>query len=67
MEEWRATRDPVKLAAARLLADKVLRREDLERIQADADKEADEMEAWADQSPKATPPIAELLAGVYAP
>ena len=57
----------MKLAAARLLADKVLRREEMDRIQTAADKEADEMEAWADQSPKATPPIAELLAGVYAP
>ena len=50
-----------------MLADKVLRREEMDRIQTAADKEADEMEAWADQSPKATPPIAELLAGVYAP
>lgn len=67
MQEWREKRDPVKLAATRLLADKVLRTDDLDRIRAAAEKEADDMEVWADQSPKATPTIPELLAGVYAP
>lgn len=66
MQEWRETRDPLKLAAARLLADQVLAQADLDRIQADADREADEIELWCEQSPKATPPVSELLAGVYA-
>ena len=66
MQQWRETRDPLKLAAARLLKDKVLSRQELEAIQTAADKEADEIEAWADQSPKATPAISELLEGVYA-
>jgi len=66
MQEWRETRDPLKLAAVRLLDEQVLAQADLDHIQADADREADEIELWCEQSPKATPPVSELLAGVYA-
>ena len=66
MQEWRETRDPVKIAAAALLEQKILKQADFDRIQAEADKEADEIDNWCEQSPKATPPVSELLAGVYA-
>lgn len=66
MQEWRENRDPVRLAAARLLEEGVLRQEDLDRIRAAAEREAEDIEAWCEQSPKATPSIAELLDGVYA-
>lgn len=66
MQEWRETRDPAKLAATQLLKDKVLSQQELEEIQAASDREADEIEAWAEQRPKATPPISELMEGVYA-
>lgn len=66
MQEWRDTRDPVKLASARLIKEEILTMEDLERIQTSADQEARDIEAWCDQSPKATPPVADLLKSVYA-
>jgi len=66
MQQWRETRDPVKLAAARLLKEKTMKQAELDAIAAAAQREADEIESWADNSPKATPPISELLEGVYA-
>ena len=66
MQLWRETRDPLKLATARLLKERVISQVDVARIQDEAEQEAEAVEAFADASPKATPDIAELLAGVYA-
>lgn len=66
MEEWRNTRDPLKLAAAAMIKDGVMTPEELERIQTDADKEAEAHETFGDQGPKAMPPIEELVGAVYA-
>lgn len=66
MQLWRDTRDPLKLATARLLKERVISPGDVTRIQEEAEHEAEAVEAFADASPKATPDIAELLAGVYA-
>lgn len=66
MEEWRRTRDPLKIAAPVLIRDRVLTQRQITRIQTEADREAEAVEVFADQSPKATPPIEELLAAVYA-
>jgi TPP-dependent pyruvate/acetoin dehydrogenase alpha subunit len=66
MEEWKATRDPLKLATAKLLEDGVLTQEEIDQFAAAAEKEAEEMELFSEQSPKALPTIEELMAGVYA-
>jgi TPP-dependent pyruvate/acetoin dehydrogenase alpha subunit len=67
MEEWKTTRDPLKLATAELLKKGVLTQADIDRITADAEKEAEEIELFSEQSPRALPTIEELMADVYAP
>ncbi|MCC7413045.1 MAG: thiamine pyrophosphate-dependent dehydrogenase E1 component subunit alpha [Gammaproteobacteria bacterium] len=67
MEEWRRTRDPLQLAAARLLAERVLEQAEVQRILSDADRAAEELEAAGDAAERARPSIDELLAAVYAP
>ncbi|RLA46571.1 MAG: thiamine pyrophosphate-dependent dehydrogenase E1 component subunit alpha [Gammaproteobacteria bacterium] len=67
MDEWKEQRDPLKLATQQLLDDGILTHEEIEKIQNDAEAEADEIEAFAEQSPKALPSIEEQLAAVYAP
>lgn len=66
MQEWRETRDPLKLAAARLVEDGVYTADEIARIKADAERETEEIELYCEASPKATPPIEELVTGVYA-
>lgn len=66
MEEWKTTRDPLKLAAAKLIEEGTLTADDVEQIRGAADQEADEIEAFCDQSPKATPAVEELLTSVFA-
>ncbi|MBW7902895.1 MAG: thiamine pyrophosphate-dependent dehydrogenase E1 component subunit alpha [Rhodocyclaceae bacterium] len=65
MAKWKETLNPLALAAARLLAEKVLTQEDIDQIKADAEREADEVEAFCEASPKALPSVAEMQAAVY--
>ncbi len=67
MEKWKEERDPLKLATLQLLDEGILTQKEIEKIQKDAEDEADKIEEAADQSPKALPSIEELLAAVYAP
>jgi pyruvate dehydrogenase E1 component alpha subunit len=67
MEEWKTTRDPLKLATAELLEKGILTQADIDQISADAEKEAEEIELFSEQSPRALPTIEELMADVYAP
>lgn len=66
MEEWRQTRDPLHLASRSVVADGLMTTAEVERVLADAEEEAQALEAFADEGAKATPSIAELLTGVYA-
>jgi len=66
MAEWKETRDPLKLAAERLLAESVLTQQEIDRILADAEQEADAIEVFCDTSPKAFPTVSELEAVLYA-
>lgn len=66
MQEWKDTRDPLRLAAARLLDEKLLTQADLDSIWAQAEAQALDLEEQAEQSPKATPDIPSMMAGVYA-
>lgn len=67
MQKWRDTRDPLTLATARLLKDQVLTEAEVADLQLEADREAAAIEVHCEASPKATPSIDELMAGVYAP
>jgi pyruvate dehydrogenase E1 component alpha subunit len=58
VERWKQ-RDPIKLCARRLLDEKILSREDLDRIEREAMAEVDDAERYADESPL---PDASLLA-----
>lgn len=60
-------REPVQLATERVLADKILSRDEIDGIVAEAEAEIAAIEAFADESPIARPPEAELLADVFAP
>jgi TPP-dependent pyruvate/acetoin dehydrogenase alpha subunit len=66
MQEWKLNRDPLKLAGARLIKERLLTQEDIDAIQAEAELEADETETFGEASPKALPSIEELQAAVYA-
>lgn len=66
MVQWKAERDPLKRARARLIAEGLITSDEIERIQTGADAEADAMEAFAEASPKALPSIESLQAAVYA-
>lgn len=66
MQEWKDTRDPLRLAAARLLDAQLMTQAELAAIAAKADEEARDLEERAERSPKATPSIESLMAGVYA-
>lgn len=65
MAKWKETLNPLALAAARLLAEKALTQEDIDQVKADAEQEADEVEAFCEASPKALPSVAEMQAAVY--
>jgi TPP-dependent pyruvate/acetoin dehydrogenase alpha subunit len=66
MAQWKATLDPQKAAAKSLLEERLMTQKQIKQIIADAGKEADAIEEFCEQSPKAIPPIEELIAGVYA-
>jgi acetoin:2,6-dichlorophenolindophenol oxidoreductase subunit alpha len=66
MRKWREDRNPEKLAAAKLIDAGLLTAEAIAAIHNEADREADEMEAYCEALPKATPSIEELSAAVYA-
>ena len=58
-------RDPIVLATARVLAEKVLTQKQIDKIYKEAKEEVVAIEKFADDSPIAQPGIEELLAGVY--
>ena len=66
MEEWKRDRDPLKLAARRLIDDGLATATELDAIAVQAEVEADEIEARCMADPKAVPPVQELLQSVYA-
>lgn len=66
MEEWKATRDPLKLAQTSILEEEIFSQAEIDKIGADAEQEAEDMELYCEQSPKATPSVEEMLADVYA-
>ncbi|HUH60796.1 MAG TPA: thiamine pyrophosphate-dependent dehydrogenase E1 component subunit alpha [Candidimonas sp.] len=66
MAEWKENFNPLNLATIRLLKEKILQQEDIDRINAEAEREADEIEAFCEASPKALPSINEMHAAVYA-
>jgi len=67
MQQWVNERSPLVLAAQHLLAQKILTQDAIDRIAADAEKEAGELEAYCDDSPRARPSIESLMEGVFAP
>lgn len=67
MEEWKATRNPLALAGQAALEHEILTQEQIDQILASAEEEAEAMERFCDQSPKAIPSVEELMASVYAP
>lgn len=66
MGEWKRTRDPSTLAAACLLKDRIMSEARVADILKAAESEAERLEDFGDSSPKATPTVPELMAGVYA-
>jgi len=66
MTKWRQEFDPQKLAAKRLLKEKLLTQKDIDRIVVEAGQEADAIEDFCEKSPKAMPPVEELINQVYA-
>ena len=66
MAKWRHDLDPAKLAAKRLIEDGVATEEQITEIWAETAKEPAEIEAFCEQSPRATPPIEDLVTAVYA-
>jgi pyruvate dehydrogenase E1 component alpha subunit len=66
MDQWKVEKDPLVLAEKVLLKKKVLILDDIESIKQAAEREADAMEAFSDDSPKATPSIESLMSTVYA-
>jgi len=66
MAEWKETRNPLPLAIARALAEGLCTQADIDALQAAAEREMRDIEDFVDQSPKATPPVEELMQSVYA-
>lgn len=66
MDQWKAEKDPLVLAEKVLLEKNVLSLDEIESIKQEAEREADTMEAFSDDSPKATPSIESLMSTVYA-
>jgi TPP-dependent pyruvate/acetoin dehydrogenase alpha subunit len=67
MDQWKMSRDPLKLAAARLTGNGVLGAAGVEQIAANAVREAAAAEAYCEGLAKAEPSIAEMQAAVYCP
>jgi pyruvate dehydrogenase E1 component alpha subunit len=59
-------RDPLRIATEQVLASKLLKQSDIERINEEAKAEVEAAELFADESPIARPTEEELLAAVYA-
>lgn len=66
MAKWKVERDPMKLAAAALITKGLISEDDVKEISCAADGEAEDIEAFADESPKATPTIEALKKALYA-
>ena len=66
MAEWKETRDPLKLAIDRALAEGLCSQADVDAQRAVAEQETQDIENFVDQSPKAMPPIEDLMRSVYA-
>jgi pyruvate dehydrogenase E1 component alpha subunit len=66
METWKTDRNPLRIAENTLLADDTLTKAEIGRIYDEAEKECEEIEAFAEASPKALPSIDDLQAAVYA-
>lgn len=66
MDKWKVEKDPLLLATKALLKKRVLTQEEIDRIKQNAEHYADEMEAFSEASPKATPSVESLLSAVYA-
>ena len=66
MAKWRHDLDPAKLAGKRLIEDGVATEAQIAEIWAETAKEPAEIEAFCEQSPRATPPIEDLVTAVYA-
>ncbi|MEF2074742.1 thiamine pyrophosphate-dependent dehydrogenase E1 component subunit alpha [Consotaella aegiceratis] len=67
MKTWKEERNPLAVATAKVLEEKLFSQADVERIKGEAQEEVEEIELFCEQSPRATPPVEDLLAGVYAP
>ena len=65
IEELRK-REPVKLATERMLGDAILTQDQIDQITADAEKEVEEAEEWADSSPDPQVTVEDLYRDVYA-
>lgn len=66
MEQWKTERDPLKLVRARMLEEGLLSAAEIDTIQAEADRQAENIEVFSEDSPKAMPSIETLQAAVYA-
>ena len=66
MDQWKAEKDPLRLAERVLLKKKLLSAEEIERIKQEAEREADALEAFSEASPKAMPSVESLMSAVYA-
>lgn len=65
MAEWKETRHPLKLAIERALAEGLCTQADIDSMQEATDREMLEIEDFVDQSPKAMPPVEDLMRSVY--
>ncbi|CAN0602605.1 unnamed protein product, partial [Ectocarpus sp. 12 AP-2014] len=59
-------REPVHIATQQVLAEGVLNQAEIDQLVADAQAEVEAVEAFADESAIARPPVEELLDGVFA-
>jgi TPP-dependent pyruvate/acetoin dehydrogenase alpha subunit len=66
METWKTDRNPLRIAEEKLLADEVLTKTEIDRIREEVESECEEIEAFAEASPKAMPSIDDLQSAVYA-
>lgn len=66
MESWKLERNPLRIAEEKLLSSKTLTRPQVDQIYKEVEAECDEIEAFAEASPKALPSIAELQTAIYA-
>jgi pyruvate dehydrogenase E1 component alpha subunit len=65
MTKWKSERNPLQIASAALIAEGSITKSDVEEITRVADQEADDIEAFADSSPKAMPTIEAMEAALY--